>query len=130
MGFQRETLPTNNKDIQGTFVEESEAYRPDVLVGTFSSMGDGLNLYKANHLIMMEPSNKPTVLAQAWSRILRRGQTKDVHVHFLRCTGRDGVKAEENVLSRHDIQECFASGVFEDGQFDSDEDQSLRVADV
>lgn len=71
----------------GVVAERSAPYRQDVLVGTMSAMSDGLQLTKANHVAIIEPHNKPTVVMQAFSRAWRRGQEKTVFVYYIKCTG-------------------------------------------
>ena len=49
--------------------------------------GEGLNLTEANHVICMEPWWNNAVPYQGISRSWRRGQTKDVHVHWVITKG-------------------------------------------
>lgn len=64
---------------------ESEHHR--VLVGTTPCLAEGLNLPEASAVIFMDYDWVPSVLAQAFSRVLRPQQKRDVHVHFLTCKG-------------------------------------------
>lgn len=41
-----------------------QAYRPNVLLGTIIAMSDGLQLTKANHVIIMERYKKTTALTK------------------------------------------------------------------
>lgn len=124
-GFQKE------ESSPGVLAETSEPYRPTVLVGTMSAMSDGLQLTAANHVIIMEPNSKPTVVMQAFSRAWRRGQTKTVNVYYLKCTGELGVRAETVVMNRSDIRKALTGKVTgssgDEGVIDIDSDKDKEL---
>jgi SNF2 family DNA or RNA helicase len=64
---------------------ESEQHR--VLVGTTPCLAEGLNLPEASVVVFMDYDWVPSVMAQAFSRVLRPQQQWDVHVYFLTCKG-------------------------------------------
>ncbi len=64
---------------------ESATHR--VLVGTTPALAEGLNIPEASVVIFMDYDWVPSVMAQAFSRVLRPQQKWDVHVHFLTCRG-------------------------------------------
>lgn len=43
--------------------------------------GVGLNLTGANHLILLDPHWNPQLESQAFDRVYRVGQTKDVQIY-------------------------------------------------
>lgn len=43
--------------------------------------GVGLNLVGANHLILLDPHWNPQLESQAFDRVYRVGQTKDVNIY-------------------------------------------------
>ena len=59
----------------------------NVLLLATKSGANGLNLTEATNVILIEPVMSPAVEAQAVSRVLRIGQTKDTHVYRLVVKG-------------------------------------------
>ena len=59
----------------------------NVLLLATKSGANGLNLTEATNVILVEPVMSPAVEAQAVSRVLRIGQTKDTHVYRLVVKG-------------------------------------------
>lgn len=52
-----------------------------VLLMSLKAGGVGLNITSANHVIMYEPWWNLSIEEQAWARVHRLGQTKQVHIH-------------------------------------------------
>jgi hypothetical protein len=67
-----------------TFKASSEV---NVLLLATKSGANGLNLTEATNVVLVEPVMSPAVEAQAVSRVLRIGQTKDTHVYRLIIKG-------------------------------------------
>jgi hypothetical protein len=59
----------------------------NVLLLATKSGANGLNLTEATNVVLVEPVMSPAVEAQAVSRVLRIGQTKDTHVYRLVVKG-------------------------------------------
>jgi superfamily II DNA or RNA helicase len=59
----------------------------NVLLLATKSGANGLNLTEATNVVLVEPVMSPAVEAQAVSRVLRIGQTKDTHVYRLIVKG-------------------------------------------
>ena len=58
-----------------------------VLVATTPCLAEGLNIPEASVVVFLDYDWMPSVMAQAFSRVLRPQQERDVHVHFLTCRG-------------------------------------------
>ncbi len=67
-------------DILTNFKEDPDV---TVLLVHYRVGGEGLNLMEANHVICIEPWWSPTVHNQGIARAWRRGQQKEVHVHWV-----------------------------------------------
>lgn len=52
-----------------------------VLILSIQSCSVGLNLMQANHVMLAEPANRLSHEDQAWGRVARMGQDREVHVH-------------------------------------------------
>lgn len=52
-----------------------------VLILSIQSCSVGLNLMQANYVMLVEPSNKTSHEEQAWGRVARMGQEREVHVY-------------------------------------------------
>lgn len=72
-----------DKEVQ-TFKASSDV---NVLLLATKSGANGLNLTEATNVVLVEPVMSPSVEAQAVSRVLRIGQTKDTHVYRLIVKG-------------------------------------------
>ena len=108
-GFQGERVSGPDSALK---VQEEEL-RPQVLCGTQSALGTGLNLFTGNICVFMEPYPQPAHAKQALKRLHRRGQTKEVFVFRLTCAGEhDGVLAERVHLKRATTRDMFAEGIF------------------
>lgn len=58
-----------------------------VLVATTPCIAEGLNLPEFSAAVFLDYDWVPSVMAQAFSRMLRPQQQRDVQVHFLTCKG-------------------------------------------
>ena len=58
-----------------------------MLVATTPCLAEGLNIPEASVVVFLDYDWVPSVMAQAFSRVLRPQQERDVHVHFLTCRG-------------------------------------------
>ena len=67
-------------DILTNFKENPDV---NVLLVHYKVGGEGLNLMEANHVICIEPWWSPAVHNQGIARCWRRGQKKQVHVHWV-----------------------------------------------
>jgi SNF2 family DNA or RNA helicase len=56
----------------------------NILLINYKIGGEGLNLTEANHIICIEPWWSPSVHEQGFSRVWRRGQTRDVHIYWVK----------------------------------------------
>lgn len=74
--------PSTVKDIE----KQKLSKEPFVLLGPQSSIGTGLTLIRANHIILLEPWLRVSEEAQAIGRVYRMGQTKECFVWRLFAT--------------------------------------------
>lgn len=51
-----------------------------VMIGTIATMGESINLQRANHVIRIDRSFNPALNQQAVDRVDRQGQTRDVYL--------------------------------------------------
>ena len=112
---------------QDTAVENfKSSSKVNVLLLATKSGANGLNLTEAVNVILVEPVLSPAVEAQAVSRVLRIGQTKETHVYRLIVEG----TIEEKILTlqsqRKEAEQAEAAGVV--GGRKSQDD--LNVADI
>jgi len=77
-----------NANVRGKMVEDFQAGKASpVLVLSLKAGGVGLNLTRANHVFHYDRWWNPAVEDQATDRVFRIGQTKDVQVHKMVCSG-------------------------------------------
>lgn len=108
-GFQGEWVG----DPDSPFKVQEEELRPQVLCGTQSALGTGLNPFAGNWCVFMEPYPQPAQAKRTLKRLHRRGQTKHVHVFRLTCAGENnGVLVERLYLKRATARDMFAEGIF------------------
>ncbi|EGR29425.1 snf2 family n-terminal domain protein [Ichthyophthirius multifiliis] len=81
--------------------------------------GTGLNLTAANRMILMEVDWNPSNDLQVMGRIWRDGQTKNVYIYRLFCTG----TMEEKILQRQFLKEDLSSNVIDEKQIIQQHDQ-------
>jgi len=78
---------------------------PPVLLLTLKAGGTGLNLAAANHVIHFDRWWNPAVEAQATDRAYRIGQTRDVQVRTLICSGTVEDRIDELIESKRALAE-------------------------
>ena len=102
---------------------ESRMHR--VLVGTTPCLSEGLNLPEASAVVFLDYDWTPSVMAQAFSRVLRPQQKRDVHVHFLTWKG----TIEEYMELLCDVKrKSIAEGLdYEQYDFDLEDLPDIRV---
>jgi len=70
-----------------TLDEFADADGPPLLCASYGTGGAGLNLVRANHVVLFDLWWNPAVEDQATDRVFRLGQTREVVCHTLVCTG-------------------------------------------
>ena len=83
---------------------QGERYVPFIVLSVKAG-GTGLNLTKANHVIHFDRWWNPAVENQATDRAFRIGQTKDVLVHKMVCTGTIEEKIDAMINSKKHLAE-------------------------
>ncbi len=78
---------------------------PDIFVLSVKAGGVGLNLTRANHVIHFDRWWNPAVENQATDRAFRIGQTRNVQVHKLICTGTLEERIDEMIESKRALSE-------------------------
>ncbi len=85
------SLELNRRTWTSPRIERIDAFRRSpfhrVLVATTPCLAEGLNIPEASVVVFLDYDWVPSVMAQAFSRVLRPQQERDVHVHFLTCRG-------------------------------------------
>lgn len=86
--FDGDTSESQRDEIRYDFdrSKHPEGYKPkyQVLLCNYKAAGVGLNLTGATQLITLDEEWNPGKREQAWDRIHRIGQTKDVTIHIVR----------------------------------------------
>ncbi|CAJ2505616.1 Uu.00g130100.m01.CDS01 [Anthostomella pinea] len=82
-------------------LEDRDPHDPQLLITTARIAGEGLNLIRANYVIMTEPAFAKQVEDQAFRRVHRYGQQATTHLFSLYCTWNP---AEVIVRSRQDAR--------------------------
>ncbi|KAK9502473.1 hypothetical protein O3M35_011247 [Rhynocoris fuscipes] len=82
--FNGNILMKKRPEIIAEFNEH--VFGPRVMLLSLMAGGTGLNLMGANHLILVDCHWNPQVEAQAFDRIYRVGQLKEVHIYKFICT--------------------------------------------
>lgn len=95
------------------FNNAQDSKSPRVLIGSLKILNSGHNLQVANHLIVWRPWWSSAIEEQAKRRILRPGQTKEVHFVYFVLLG----TIEELVLARSGLKTTLIDRVvgFDDG---------------
>ncbi len=91
---------------------QEEADGPPFFVLSLKAGGTGLNLTRANHVFHFDRWWNPAVESQATDRAFRIGQTKNVQVHKLICTG----TLEERIDEMIEQKQSVAAGVLGSGE--------------
>jgi SNF2 family DNA or RNA helicase len=69
-----------NQNLRAEYIEEFQAGKRRVFIGTIKTLGESVTLTRANQLIMLDRSWNPTDNDQAADRIYRIGQEKPVFI--------------------------------------------------
>ncbi|KAF2023023.1 hypothetical protein EK21DRAFT_119153 [Setomelanomma holmii] len=108
--------------------------RPRLLIATVRNMSTGVNLHRANHLIIMEPSANPSQDLQLASREHRIGQKRSCFIY--RLMGKD-LEIEQLVTNRKKKRLWLISAALamdldvpDEDELSSDEDEMLGVIGV
>ena len=84
-------------------------FRPDVLVANTRVVKFGLNLTRANKMVLMEPDASVQIEAQLCKREHRLGQILDVRVYRLVC---NDVPQEKAILDQQTMTIGFTSEMY------------------
>lgn len=87
---------------------QGEAYVPFIVL-SLKAGGTGLNLTRASHVVHFDRWWNPAVENQATDRAFRIGQTKNVMVHKLVCTGTVEEKIDEMIAHKRALAEQILS---------------------
>ena len=102
MPFIHGGVPAEQRDrIVRDFQEDPDA--PPALLLSLKAGGTGLNLTRATHVFHFDRWWNPAVEDQATDRAYRVGQTRNVQVHKLICTGTVEEKIDEILESKRDL---------------------------
>lgn len=80
-----------------------------VMIGTIPTMGESVNLQRANHVIRLDRSFNPALNLQAVDRVDRQGQTREVYLDDIIA---EGTVDELVVLPKLMNKEALAAAVF------------------
>jgi superfamily II DNA or RNA helicase len=80
---------------------------PQIFVLSLRAGGTGLNLTRANHVIMFDRWWNPAVERQAVDRVHRIGQNKSVQIHYFSCKGTLEEKIESLIETKKEIAEAI-----------------------
>ncbi|MDR3279807.1 MAG: DEAD/DEAH box helicase [Synergistaceae bacterium] len=95
-------VPKAKRDAMVARFEEDEL-APRIFVLSIKAGGTGLNLTRANHVVLYDRWWNPAVEAQAVDRAFRIGQKKNVMVHAFVCQGTVEEKIDAMIESKKDI---------------------------
>lgn len=84
---------------------QNDADAPKMFVLSLRAGGTGLNLTRANHVIMFDRWWNPAVERQAVDRVHRIGQDKSVQVHYFLCRGTLEEKIEALIKAKKEVAE-------------------------
>ena len=110
--FGREVLflhggvPREKRDEMVRRFQEDEA-APPFFVLSLKAGGTGLNLTRANHVIMFDRWWNPAVEQQAVDRAYRIGQKSNVQVHYFSCKGTLEDKIEKLIENKRELAEML-----------------------
>jgi SNF2 family DNA or RNA helicase len=92
------------KDARDKMVRDfQEGSGPQFFVLSLKAGGVGLNLTRANHVVMFDRWWNPAVETQAIDRAYRIGQTSNVQVHIFCCRGTLEERIDELIASKRAI---------------------------
>jgi hypothetical protein len=97
-----------NPTVRGDIVDAFQSGRDEsrVLVLSLKAGGVGLNLTRANHVFHFDRWWNPAVEDQATDRAFRIGQTKNVQVHKLVCTGTLEERIDDLIQSKRSLSKA------------------------
>jgi SNF2 family DNA or RNA helicase len=97
--------------LRGKIVDDfqSGADKSPILVLSLKAGGVGLNLTRANHVFHFDRWWNPAVEDQATDRAFRIGQTRDVQVHKLVCSGTLEDRIDALIASKRQLSEAIVS---------------------
>lgn len=83
--YDGDTSESLRLQIKDDFDARTSVAKPkwDVVLCNYKTGGQGLNLNAANHVILLDREWNPGKEDQAIARILRRGQTRECHIHTI-----------------------------------------------
>jgi len=96
-------VPKKDRDLMVDEFQQPKG--PDIFVLSVKAGGVGLNLTRANHVIHFDRWWNPAVENQATDRAFRIGQTRNVQVHKLICTGTLEERIDEMIESKRALSE-------------------------
>jgi SNF2 family DNA or RNA helicase len=90
----------------------SRRAQPQVLLASITTCGVGINLTRATHCIIADPSWNPGVEEQAMNRIHRIGQSRPVTITRLLCPGTVDEEVDKLAEFKKGLSEsyCFQDG--------------------
>jgi hypothetical protein len=124
IGAFNELIKTNNlgeviRTAQGNLVFDHPD-GADVLIGTLGTLGLGVNLQRADYMIILEPQLQHSATSQAIKRVHRIGQQRRTTVEILTS---DTVQAERVVHDKRLLREAF-SGLVQNAKASLDDAES------
>lgn len=99
-------------NVRGQMVEDFQSGKDTcpILVLSLRAGGVGLNLTRANHVFHFDRWWNPAVEDQATDRAYRLGQTKDVQVHKMICTGTLEERIDDLITSKRQLSQAIVGG--------------------
>ncbi|MBR4401686.1 MAG: DEAD/DEAH box helicase [Synergistes sp.] len=89
---------------------QEEENGPPFFILSLRAGGTGLNLTRANHVVMFDRWWNPAVEQQAVDRAYRIGQERSVHVHYFCCRGTLEEKIEKLINEKKELAEMLVGG--------------------
>lgn len=72
---------------RGEFIKRFQAGERTVFIGTIPTLGESVNLQRANHVVMIDRSYNPALNQQAVDRVDRQGQKRKVYLTHVIAKG-------------------------------------------
>ncbi|WP_051344197.1 DEAD/DEAH box helicase [Alicyclobacillus herbarius] len=112
---------------RGELVErfQTKSHAAPILVLSLKAGGVGLNLTRANHVFHFDRWWNPAVEDQATDRAFRIGQTRDVQVHKLVCSGTLEERIDELIAAKRQLSAAVVEGA--EGWITELDDAQLRA---
>lgn len=89
---------------------QEEENGPPFFILSLRAGGTGLNLTRANHVVLFDRWWNPAVEQQAVDRAYRIGQNRSVHVHYFCCRGTLEEKIENLINEKKELAEMLVGG--------------------